>query len=125
MIAAAVLGVVTLFVGLTQTGSGDSTRVIGTVTGGPACRPVPHARVVASSPSEVAETKADGRGRYAFLTLLPGVYDLTATPDWAASYDAKPSPARATQPSRSRCSNDEPALVELSAGVEYLINLGF
>ena len=81
MLAAILLAELTLFVGLTQTGSGDSTRVVGRVTCHAHSQPVPHAMVIASSDSELAETQADGRGRYAFLTLLPGVYSLTACAD--------------------------------------------
>ncbi len=111
MLAAILLAELTLFVGLTQTGSGDSTRVVGRVMCHSHSEPVPHAKVVAISDSEVAETRADGHGRYTFLTLLPGEYQLIAT-------SAAPVTPRATHGW-----NDVGNFVDLSAGVEYLANI--
>lgn len=88
MFATPILAALTLFLGLTQTGTDDSTRVRGTVTtGGVENRPIPNALVVASSDSDVRETRADASGRYVFLTLLPGVYQLSAYPSGAKRTD--------------------------------------
>lgn len=113
MLASIILAGLTLFVGLTQTGFGDSTRVVGRVFGG--SHPAANVVVMAISDSDVRVTRTDGHGRYAFLTLFPGVYQLTAvTPDFAARYDAVVKP---------HCADDSESEVELSAGVEYLANL--
>jgi hypothetical protein len=134
MLAAILLAELTLFVGLTQTGSGDSSRVVGRVMCHSHSQTVPHAKVVAISDSEVAETQADGHGRYAFLTLLPGAYQLIATTpacsDFArcedlgwtgAIYDV--TSAAAVTPRVTHEWNDAGNFVELSAGVEYLANI--
>jgi hypothetical protein len=122
MLGAILLAGLTLFVGLTQTGSGDSTRVVGRVTGGPHASPVPKVWVVATSASQVVQTQTDERGQYAFLTLLPGVYRLTAYPEWnGAMYEVETLVASGR--AVGACASAEPALVELSAGVEYLANL--
>ncbi len=124
MLAAILLAELTLFVGLTQTGSGDSTRVVGRVTCHSHSHPIPHATVMASSDSEVAETEADGRGRYAFLTLLPGVYSLTACADSTGCGDVYG--ISSTFANRERLLPQAEAaanFVELSAGVEYLANI--
>jgi len=116
MLGAILLAGLTLFVGLTQTGSGDSYRVIGTVTSGTReNRPISHAWVVATSDSDFQQTRADDRGRYFFLTLLPGVYHLMAFP-----IDATGEGRGGSTP--FSCENPD-TLVELSAGVEYLANL--
>jgi hypothetical protein len=123
MLAAILLAELTLFVGLTQTGSGDSTRVVGRVMCHSHSQPVPHAMVVASSDSEIAETEADGRGRYAFLTLLPGVYSLTACAATGCAGDVYSlgGVRLADQPLSQ--SDRSVSFVELSAGVEYLANI--
>lgn len=118
MLAAILLAELTLFVGLTQTGSGDSTRVVGRVSCHLHSQPIPHAKVVAISDSEVAETQADGHGRYAFLTLLPGAYQLIAT---TAIYNV--TSAAAVAPRATHGWNDVGNFVDLSAGVEYLANI--
>lgn len=108
MLPSIVLAGLTLFVGLTQTGINDSTRVVGRVMSGSHVRPVSNAVVVATSDSEVAETNTDSHGRFELMTLLPGIYQLTAL---------------------AGCEGDiygvsgESNFVELSAGVEYLANL--
>lgn len=113
MLAAILLAGVTLFVGLTQTGFNDSTRVVGRVFGGP--HPAANVVVMAISDSDVRTTRTDSHGRYAFLTLFPGVYRLTAfAPEYAAHYESLAKPL---------CSDDSQSDVELSAGVEYLANL--
>lgn len=118
MLAAVVLAGVTLFVGLTQTGINDSTRVVGRVTYSPR-RPASTAFVTATSDSEIAQTRVDAHGNYAFLTLIPGVYRLTACePRSGRLYDlVKPTNHG------PEAVDEEDSLVELSAGVEYLANL--
>ena len=124
MLAAILLAELTLFVGLTQTGSGDSTRVVGRVTCHAHSQPVPHAMVIASSDSELAETQADGRGRYAFLTLLPGVYSLTACADSTGCGDVYGvTTVFAHQDQLLPQAEAAGGYVELSAGVEYLANI--
>lgn len=112
MVAAIVLAGLTLFVGLTQTGINDSTRVVGRVLSGAHGDSVSNAWVIMTSDSEVAQTRTDAHGRYAFLTLLPGVYRFSVL-------GAKPRCPRA----RSIALNDLEDVAELSAGVEYLANL--
>jgi hypothetical protein len=107
MLAAILVAGLTLFLGLTQTGIDDATQVVGRVTSGPQSRPSSNASVVAASGSQIAWTRADRDGRYAFLTLLPGVYSLTA-------YEGNDT---------GLCQSGEQTLVELSAGVQYLANL--
>ncbi|MBV8372541.1 MAG: carboxypeptidase regulatory-like domain-containing protein, partial [Candidatus Eremiobacteraeota bacterium] len=90
MVSAVVLAGLTLFLGLTQTGSGDSSRVVGKVTSGPHGAPASKAWVTATSASQIVQTQTDNRGRYAFLTLLPGVYRIWAEPAWrGAMYDIR------------------------------------
>jgi len=122
MLAAILLAELTLFVGLTQTGSGDSTRMVGRVTEG--SRPAPYAFVVATSDSDVRTTVADAHGRYTFMTLLPGVYRLYACPrlgvvDIIVGPKSAPPVPRTLEPQADL----EGSFVELSAGVEYLANL--
>ena len=114
MLAAILLAGVTLFVGLTQTGFGDATRVVGRVFHGPESRPAAHVIVMAASNSDVRTTITDSHGRYAFLTLLPGVYRLAACGE-AMDEGAVVRTLRS-------CA-DEDSFLELSAGVEYLANL--
>ena len=125
MLAAILLAELTLFVGLTQTGSGDSTRVVGRITQD--SRPAAYAVVFAKSDSDVQWTLADAHGRYTFMTLLPGVYRFYAC------YRSKPVirdpiPAVKGAPyaplTLEPRSDSEGAFAELSAGVEYLANLG-
>lgn len=131
MFATPILAALTLFLGLTQTGTDDSTRVRGTVTtGGVENRPIPNALVVAASDSDVRETRADASGRYVFLTLLPGVYRLSAYPSGAKENGPHATGAiflvnasAASHRAVARCLEDAETLVELSAGVEYLANL--
>jgi hypothetical protein len=111
---ALVFAAVTAFVGLTQTGTDDATRVRGTVVTAAARRPVPRALVVAWSGSDVRWTRADHAGRYVFLTLLPGVYRFVAYPSGTSPYG--------TGEAAPRCMGEQTD-VELSAGVEYLANL--
>lgn len=110
MHAAILLAQLTLFMGLTQTGSGDSTRVVGRV--GSQSHPAAHAVVIATSDSDVRTTIADARGHYAFLTLLPGVYRLTACQPLPPAQILQPHAAGAAE-----------SFLELSAGIEYLANL--
>jgi hypothetical protein len=109
-----VFAVLTAFVGLTQTGTDDATRVRGTVVTAAARRPVPRALVVAWSGSDVRWTRADYAGRYVFLTLLPGVYRFVAYPGGMS-----PHSAGMLTPG---CLGEQTD-IELSAGVEYLANL--
>ncbi|HEY1654523.1 MAG TPA: carboxypeptidase-like regulatory domain-containing protein [Candidatus Tumulicola sp.] len=123
-----------MFLGLTQTGADDSTRVRGTVTGAEN-RPVPNALVIARSPSDVRETRADGLGRYVFLSLFPGVYSLSAYPSGTTAagrhgqgalyWIDRSSADRASAGNRriADCMDDAESLVELSAGIEYQANL--
>lgn len=124
---AAILAVVTVFYGLTQTGSGDSTRVRGTVTTGtPNGRRVPNAWVTATSGSDVRVTRADARGDYVFLTLLPGVYHLSAlpaAPERNAGLIELHGGATGFVTLLPPCRRDDESLLELSAGIEYQANL--
>lgn len=122
MFAAILLAELTLFLGLTQTGSGDSTRIVGRVTHNSA--PAPYAVIVATSDSDVRTTVADAHGRYTFMTLLPGTYTLTTCESRLPVVDrlgpnALPGPAGA-QPYPVDAGDN---FIELSAGVEYLANL--
>lgn len=123
---AILLSAVTVFYGLTQTGNDDSTRVRGTVTTGSRdSRPVPNAWVVATSDSDVRVTRADGRGEYVFLTLLPGVYTLSAyraVDPYVQFAGPRVHAAGFIVPVDRHCPEDE-SLVELSAGIEYQANL--
>lgn len=46
--------------------------------------PIPNMRVVAISPSQIAETYSDLNGRYSFLSLAPDTYTIAAE---KAGYD--------------------------------------
>lgn len=141
---AVLLAVVTVFYGLTQTGSGDSTRVRGTVTTGtPNGARVANAWVTATSGSDVRVTRADAHGDYVFLTLLPGVYHLSAyraVAGWHGAlsprgvFSIRPGGGTpltlsggtllgASYGSGIRTCDDDESLVELSAGIEYQANL--
>ncbi|MEO6834882.1 MAG: carboxypeptidase-like regulatory domain-containing protein [Candidatus Tumulicola sp.] len=130
MLAALLLAGVTAFVGIAQTGSGDSTRVRGTVTsGGPQSRPVVAAWVVATSDSDVRQTRADAKGRYLFLTLLPGVYRIFAYPPSASPNGRHAGGAifyagkNKLVSARVQSCSDAESPVELAAGVEYMVNV--
>ena len=114
MLAAILLAGVTLFVGLTQTGFGDATRVVGRVFHGSGPHPAAGVVVMAASDSEIRTTITDSRGGYAFLMLLPGVYRLEACEPFDEA-----TIARTLRP----CATAEESFYELSAGVEYLANL--
>ncbi|HKU80548.1 MAG TPA: carboxypeptidase-like regulatory domain-containing protein [Candidatus Tumulicola sp.] len=122
-----VFAAVTVFYGLTQTGNDDSTRVRGTVTAGAReTRRVPNAWVVATSDSDVRVTRADARGDYVFLTLLPGVYRLAAYRSLAEPYVPSGPSSHAAgwiEMVRRDCPSAEEDLVELSAGIEYQADL--
>lgn len=125
---AILLAAVTVFYGLTQTGNDDSTRIRGTVTTGPRdSQRVANAWVVATSDSDVRVTQADARGDYVFLTLLPGVYRLSAYRGAAEPYVEFAGPeihATGVYWTRGRhCPDDDESLVELSAGIEYQADL--
>lgn len=123
MFAAILLAELTLFLGLTQTGSGDSTRLVGRVTQD--SQPAPGAVVVATSDSDVRSTVADAHGRYAFMTLLPGVYTLTTCQPHGGKLFTISNPSQRPVPLALRASPIDAGdnFVELSAGVEYLANL--
>ena len=126
MVAAIILAGLTLFVGLTQTGINDSTRVVGRVMSGPHGDPVSNAWVVMTSDSEVAQTRTDARGRYAFLTLLPGVYRFSVfghKPRCAVEAYYVANGTRFSPAARLNALDDPEDVAELSAGVEYLANL--
>lgn len=128
MFAAILLAELTLFLGLTQTGSGDSTRLVGRVTQD--SQPAAGAVVVATSDSDVRSTVADAHGRYAFMTLLPGVYRLSACLPNAAEITTVTNPRAVPSQPRLKTisiigseSGSEAGFAELSAGIEYLANL--
>ena len=97
--------------GIDQTGSDAYASLRGTVRGQliDGTRPtIPYALVTAHSDADVEQTRADARGEYLFLSLLPGVYRIDAQAQG-------PYVAGACYPDRSSA--------ELSAGVEYAADI--
>jgi len=85
-----------------DTGSGNSSMIRGVVRSAHDRRPVPNARVIAISDSDIQETRTNARGEYIFFSLVPGDYRLTAAEDGAQA-----------------CPETAQPRSELSAGMEY------
>jgi hypothetical protein len=98
--------------GIDQTGSGTSTSVVGTVYGWEfqvegQKSPIRNVVVVATSPADVQVTRADEKGRFRFLSLLPGKYRINAIyPGWAWG-----------------CHGTRDYPVELDAGIKYRVDV--
>jgi|SRR5579862_1544249 len=95
--------------GIAETGDGTHGALVGTVYtwrwGDSQKRVLPHVRVFATSDADVQEARSDDQGRFEFLTLLPGVYEIEAEAPAAFSSWCGIKRKRDTQ--------------EISAGVEY------
>lgn len=83
MVMSFALATVVFFpLGISETGSGTSASVVGTVyqwsQAGTAWqkRPVPNAEVLAMSDADVELVRADSHGHFIFFALTPGVYFL-------------------------------------------------
>ena|SRR6185312_14260016 len=109
-----------------QTGIATYASMRGTVTTGyPSYKPVPNAQVVVSGDVDRRETRTDANGRYAFLTLLPGIYHVYVPSVRGTVLHATSGLAfNPSAPSRSQqqCYQDANAAVELSAGLAYFAN---
>jgi hypothetical protein len=137
MLSAIILAGVTLLpFALGQTGNANYAIVRGTVTTGwPQYQPIPYARVIASSNVDEREVRADEKGRFVFLTLLPGDYRLYAGRPGAhpgfkgtlllgSSMDTWTPAGRETysassQATLAQCYEAANRPIEVSAGLEY------
>lgn len=107
-----------------QTGIATFASVRGQVTTGwPNYKPVANAQVVVSGDTDRRETRTDTNGRYAFLTLLPGIYHVYVPSVMGAGNATIGSLWRAQSRERFReCYEKANAPVELSAGLAYFAN---
>lgn len=101
-----------------QTGIATYASIRGQVTTGwPNYTPVANAQVVVSGDVDTRVTRTDANGRYTFLTLLPGVYNVSV-PTIVGMTSAVP----ASRTHVESCSESANAPVELSAGLAYFAN---
>lgn len=107
-----------------QSGVATFASVRGVVTTGwPNFKPVANAQVVVSGDVDVRETRTDANGRYAFLTLLPGVYRVYVPSVKGMMSSAGTTMAVADNARIRRCYEEANAPVELSAGSAYFADI--
>src|SRR5690349_16276818 len=101
-----------------QSGVATYASIRGEVTTGwPNYKPVANAQVVVSGDTDVRMTRTDAGGRYAFLTLLPGIYHV-----YVPSVVGMAALAPTNKAREERCLESANAPVELSAGLAYFAN---
>ena len=108
-----------------QSGIATYASIRGEVTTGwPNYKPVANAQVVVSGDVDVRVTRTGADGRYTFLTLLPGVYNVYVPSVVGVTNSQSASMAVAENSERfRRCFEDANAPVELSAGLAYFANI--